>query len=263
MSLIHTFASNIKVYRLDKDLSQERLAELSGLHRTYVSAVERERRNISIDNIENFANALEVEPYKLLMDDKTRRFIMDKKKLSEFRDGIFALRTRRFGTVAEIMIKHLYDLDEAGSLAFDKKTKDTDQRIEVKFSTVMKENDAKIRDNNVIEQCKKANLSNRAMKSDDVSTCSFDCNIQQVKRNEFDVLYYGLFFADQIEIYRMESSEILNCPGYSDKQHRGNEGEGQFHLNQDNIKYHREHHLQRILKYDELYSLFRNISKDE
>ena len=46
---------------------------------------------------------------------------MDQRKLNEFRDGIFALRTRRFGTVAEIMIKHLYDLDESGSLAFDKK----------------------------------------------------------------------------------------------------------------------------------------------
>ena len=83
----------------------------------------------------------------------------------------------------------------------------------------------------------------------------FDCNIQQVKCTEFDVLYYGLFFADRIEIFMMRSAEILNCPGYSDKQHRGNEGEGQFHLNQDNIEYHRQHHLQRVLTYEELYTL--------
>ena len=262
MNLIHIFASNIKEYRNAQKLSQEKLAELSGLHRTYVSAVERERRNISIDNIENIANALDIEPYKLLMDEENRRLLMDEKQLKEFRDGIFALRTRRFGTVAEIMIKHLYDLDESGSLAFDKKAKDTDERIEVKFSTVMKENDDNIRDNNVIDQCKKANLANRAMTSSDVGTYAFDCNIQQVKRNEFDILYYGLFFADQIEIYRMESSEILNCPGYSDKQHRGNEGEGQFHLNQDNIEYHRKHHLQRILKYAELYNLLNRQTGD-
>ena len=38
----------------------------------------------------------------------------------------------------------------------------------------------------------------------------FDCNIQQVKRLEFDVLYYGLFFADRIAIFKMHSSEILS-----------------------------------------------------
>lgn len=93
------------------------------------------------------------------------------------------------------------------------------------------------------------------MRSSDTDRYSFDCNIQQVKRREFDVLYYGLFFADQIEIYRMGSDEILDCPGYSDKQHRGNEGEGQFHLNESNIEYHRHHFLQRVLTYAELFRL--------
>lgn len=186
---------------------------------------------------------------------------MDKETLDEFRDGIFALRTRRFGTVAEIMIKHLYNLEESGSLAFDKRVKGSNERIEVKFSTVMKENDDKIRDDNVIDQCKKANLANRAMNSSDIGTYAFDCNIQQVKRNEFDTLYYGLFYADQVEIYKMSSDEVLQCPGYSDKQHRGNEGEGQFHLNQDNIEFHRKKYLQRVLKYAELYQLLNNKKK--
>ena len=62
------------------------------------------------------------------------------------------------------------------------------------------------------------------------------------KRKEFDILYYGLFFADVIEIFKINSNEIADCPGYSDKQHRGNKGEGQFHLNQDNLAYHRKEH---------------------
>lgn len=175
--------------------------------------------------------------------------------IEEFRDGIFALRTRRFGMIAEIMIKKLYDFDESGSLAFDKIDKNSNERIEVKFSTVMKENDDRIREDNVIEQCKKANLANRAMRSTDIKKYHFDCNIQQVKRKEFDVLYYGLFFADVIEIFKMTSEEILDCPGYSDKQHRGNEGEGQFHLNESNIEYHRQNFLERVLSYEELYDL--------
>ena len=72
MSLIHIFATNIKKYRIAQSLSQEKLAELSGLHRTYISALERERRNISIDNIERLSDALNVEPYLLFIDEDGR-----------------------------------------------------------------------------------------------------------------------------------------------------------------------------------------------
>ena len=69
MNLMHIFATNVKKYRIEKGLSQEALAELAGLHRTYVIAVERERRNISIDNIENIANALNIDAYLLFISD--------------------------------------------------------------------------------------------------------------------------------------------------------------------------------------------------
>ncbi|MEI3311726.1 MAG: hypothetical protein V8R78_08130 [Evtepia gabavorous] len=36
-------------------------------------------------------------------------------KIEKFKNGIFDLRTRRFGTVAEIMIKKLYGLNESGN----------------------------------------------------------------------------------------------------------------------------------------------------
>ena len=68
MSLIHVFAINVRKYRTEKGLSQEALADLAGLHRTYISAVERERRNISIDNIENIAAALNIDAYLLLQN---------------------------------------------------------------------------------------------------------------------------------------------------------------------------------------------------
>lgn len=66
MSLIHIFAVNLRFYRTEAGLSQEKIAELAGLHRTYISAIERERRNISIENIENIANALNIDAYRLL-----------------------------------------------------------------------------------------------------------------------------------------------------------------------------------------------------
>lgn len=67
MKLLHCFALNVRNYRMKKGYSQEYLAELAGLHRTYISALECERRNISIDNIQRIADALEVEPYMLFV----------------------------------------------------------------------------------------------------------------------------------------------------------------------------------------------------
>jgi len=52
------FARNLKILRHKKNMSQEQLAEISDLHRTYVSSVERGERNISLDNMEKLAKAL-------------------------------------------------------------------------------------------------------------------------------------------------------------------------------------------------------------
>ena len=60
------FAENVRKYRISLSLSQEALADKSGLHRTYISDIERECRNVSIDNIERIATALNIEPSKLL-----------------------------------------------------------------------------------------------------------------------------------------------------------------------------------------------------
>jgi len=63
-------AANIRKLRHAKGLSQEALAEIAGLHRTYVGSVERAERNISIDSIENLAKALGVSPADLLRGHK-------------------------------------------------------------------------------------------------------------------------------------------------------------------------------------------------
>lgn len=63
------FAQRLRQIRQIKMLSQEELADLAGLHRTYVGSVERSERNISIDNMERLAKALEIDITALLRED--------------------------------------------------------------------------------------------------------------------------------------------------------------------------------------------------
>ena len=63
-------AENLRLLRLATHISQEELAELCGLHRTYISDIERCNRNVSIDNIERIANALHITASDLLRERK-------------------------------------------------------------------------------------------------------------------------------------------------------------------------------------------------
>ena len=60
------FAANLRATRKDRGISQEELADLAGLHRTYVGSIERGERNVSIDNIERLAAALDLDVVDLL-----------------------------------------------------------------------------------------------------------------------------------------------------------------------------------------------------
>ncbi len=60
-------ASNLIRLRREKGWSQEALAFEAGLHRTFVAHVERQVRNISLDNLERLAKALSVHIHELLL----------------------------------------------------------------------------------------------------------------------------------------------------------------------------------------------------
>jgi transcriptional regulator with XRE-family HTH domain len=65
--LLSNFGHCVRTARLALGLSQEKLALDCGLDRTYISSVERGKRNVSLINIHKLAGALEISPTALLV----------------------------------------------------------------------------------------------------------------------------------------------------------------------------------------------------
>ncbi|WP_370314557.1 helix-turn-helix domain-containing protein [Thalassolituus sp.] len=66
-ALVENLASNVKSIRLARGVSQEELADMCGLHRTYIGSVERGERNVTLSTLEALAIALGVDAGKLLV----------------------------------------------------------------------------------------------------------------------------------------------------------------------------------------------------
>lgn len=61
------FGKQIRQLRKARKLTQEKLAEMAKLEPTYLGAVERGERNLTIDNIEKIAKGFDIETYKLFL----------------------------------------------------------------------------------------------------------------------------------------------------------------------------------------------------
>lgn len=60
----------VREIRLARGLSQEQLADLARMDRTYVSGIERGKRNVGVENIARLASALGVEPSELFQESQ-------------------------------------------------------------------------------------------------------------------------------------------------------------------------------------------------
>ena len=69
MNIIEVFGKNVRKYRTQLGVSQEKFAEICGLHRTYISDIECFQRNVSLESIQKIAAALSIEAYMLLKEE--------------------------------------------------------------------------------------------------------------------------------------------------------------------------------------------------
>lgn len=65
-NLLVKFGQRVREERIKQGYSQEELAELADVHRTYIGMIERAEKNITLKNIEKIANALKIKPEELL-----------------------------------------------------------------------------------------------------------------------------------------------------------------------------------------------------
>lgn len=70
MDIVKVFGMNLRKYRNELGVSQEKFAEMCGLHRTYISDIERFQRSIALDNVQKIADALGIETYKLFVEER-------------------------------------------------------------------------------------------------------------------------------------------------------------------------------------------------
>jgi len=68
-NILEIFGQNVQKYRKEMNVSQEKLADMAGVHRTYVGMVERAEKNITLRNMEKFAIALKVKIKNLLENE--------------------------------------------------------------------------------------------------------------------------------------------------------------------------------------------------
>ena len=187
------------------------------------------------------------------------------KNIDQFKQGVFSLRTN-FGELAQLMLQKDMGLHPSDDNSYDLKD-DAGRRIEVKFSRAYKKA-IPITASNAIDLCSNCSTMVYESSESEKKTADYDCNIQQLKPDCFDSLYYGVFFSDKIEIFHAPRSEFPDSvdsfikdkaaarkklPGYA-LQHKGGE-ECQFHIKKTTHKHHREHSHVKDLTYEELYDL--------
>lgn len=70
--IIKVLTDNIRTFREKRNISQEKLADMCNVHRTYIGSVERGERNVTLSTLEAIANALGVTVPMLLTEDSIK-----------------------------------------------------------------------------------------------------------------------------------------------------------------------------------------------
>ena len=166
--------------------------------------------------------------------------------------NIRQMAPRPFGErLCETIIKNMMGMGHSSTLEFDGIL--DGENYEIKFSRVIP---AKSKKSDLLTELSSEESLHFV---DSNSETNFDCNIQQVKPACFDQLIYGLIFDDGIKVFKISPKELESDStiAYCNKQHRGNVGEGQFHITRKKLQHHIDNYLMKELSWSEFINLLK------
>lgn len=173
---------------------------------------------------------------------------------TNFKNGIVSLSNKHFGQFNEFMLKRLFGLRYSDSIYYD--LLDGQQRIEVKFSRAYDKQTAVFNEETAYSFIQNQRGKSLIFLHDALNNSNFLCNFQHVKETEFDLLFYGIYFADRVLVFLL-TKEDLNDPNLCfGRQSLGNSVERQFRIDSKSLPYHLENYLLLTLSYPDLHSLF-------
>jgi|6_EtaG_2_1085325.scaffolds.fasta_scaffold98897_2 hypothetical protein len=189
-----------------------------------------------------------------------------KHKIKKFRNNIFVAGPRVYGEqFMEPIIRKIRGLFESDTDENDAKNGD-DEFVEIKCSKVLlktqknKNNKTGLR-GRIMSQDDNYVL-NRLIPFDDCYKTKYLSNIQNVKRDHFSKLVYGMLFEDCLKIFESDREDISNIPRWSDKHGRFDElgKSGQFGITHNNIEWHLKNNLVATLTWEDIYEMTEDIS---
>jgi len=195
----------------------------------------------------------------LLEENKNieKDFDVSNEDLSKMKASIIGMGPKNIGGFLEKILLRFYNIDEFGNTNSENDGIHQTEKIEIKSSRALHQEKTKMKTG--FDFLK--NYNRRLLSINELTNLSFDCNMQQVKPEYFDKIYYGILTENGFLVFKMNKMVLLSDKNisYSDKQHRGNFGEGQFHVKKSNIKYHMLHYYEGCISWYNIIKILKDL----
>lgn len=184
------------------------------------------------------------------------------------RDGLFLASSRSYGEqYIEPLIRAKYALKESDSNDYDARDAQG-KRYEIKACKVLKATHNARKSKSLVDRIlfEHTNLAmHRLVPFAECEQDDYLANVQNVKRDHFDVLIYVLLFSDCVKVFFARKADIATgqFQHWSDKHGRYDAlgKSGQFGITKANIHWHLEHYLKDTLTYQEVADIYLALSE--
>jgi hypothetical protein len=199
--------------------------------------------------------------------DILKKEIEDIKSLSEtVRNSIFLASSRTYSeTYMEPLLRRKYNLTKSVDNSHDA-INQFKEHGELKSSKTLRKVYPKRKEKSLLNQIisiQETTETNRMIPFADCKTADYLSNIQNIKRDDFEYMYYVLLFEDCAKIFFIKSEDVEKVPNWSPKHGRYDElgKSGQFPIDKSNIQYHLNNHLIDTMTWIEITDIYIELSK--